>query len=119
MSRLQKMMELAARSNFEYLCLLDPESGCYERCGSDEKDVWPIPQEENFDAVVRDIRDNRVVLQERKCYYEKAVMKKVLEQMNHSGYHSYRYALADGTREAAFYWFEPTHTEILMIVTVV
>ena len=33
-----------------------------------------------------------------------------------NGQYRYRYTLTDGVREAAFYYFEPTHSDLLMTV---
>lgn len=116
MGRLQKIMELAVESAFQYLCLLYPESGTYEVCASSKDVLCKIPQKGDYSAVIESVRDLYIAPKERGSYYESTRMAHVIEQMNLLGKYSFQYTLADGIREAAFYWCDKAHKEILMTV---
>lgn len=117
LTRLDKIRELAVHSSFEYICLLHPDAGTYELYGNDGENSHDIPKHGNFDEVTRHIRDRLVVPEQREAYYENAPIHVVVARMEQrGGCYSYRYELVDGMREAEFYWFEPTHRELLMTV---
>ncbi len=115
--RLQKILELAVVFSFEYICLINVKTGKYYMYGNDGKNTHTIAQEGNFDEVTREIRDHHILPEHREEYYEKANLDNVLANMkNRTGNYSYRYSMFDGDREASFYWYEPTHSELLMTV---
>lgn len=114
---LHKLTELAVSTGFEYVCLVHLDSGAFELYGNDGKNTHTIPKRGDFDEATRLIRDTHVVSEERETYYDNAVIAHVVARMKENGgKYSYCYTLTDGVREAAFYYFELTHSELLMTV---
>ncbi|WP_367186324.1 diguanylate cyclase [Oscillibacter sp.] len=115
--RLHKIMELAVKCAFEYICLLHGDTGSYEVYASDGKNTHAVAQSGIVNDAVRQIRDCHILPGQRDAYYANAVLEHVVERMERqSGQYRYRYEMADGVREAEFCWYEPTHKEILMTV---
>ncbi|MBQ3104997.1 MAG: diguanylate cyclase, partial [Lachnospiraceae bacterium] len=115
---LHKVLELAVTSSFEYVCLINIEDGRYTLYG-DERNSHGVSAEGDFNAVTESIRDTFIEPRKRQAYYEAARLETLVEQMTNDtegNSYSYCYDMPDGGRRASFYWFEPTHTHLLMTV---
>ncbi len=113
---LYKVMELATTSSFEYICLVNVENGDYTLYGNIEN-KHDVAKQGNFDEITRYLRDNFILPEERADYYEKAKLSSVISHMaNENQTYNYYFHMQDGEREASFHWFEPTHTQLLMVV---
>jgi|GEM_PF-5487686 len=115
--RLNKLLQIAVASRFEYICLLHTGTGQYELYADDGLDTHGLAARGDYGAAVRAIRDQHVEPAEREAYSRNAALAAVIQRMeeNHGHYH-YRYRLKDGPREAEFYYYEPTHQELLLTV---
>ena len=116
--RLQKILELSAGSDLEYICLIDVLSRHYSTFSRNSDPSHVIPEAADFDEVTKFIRDTQVPPEDRDAYYANASLDHVFTRMNGTEErYSYRYTLTDGvTREAAFTWYEDSHFELLMTV---
>ena len=112
---MQKVLDLAVVSSFEYICLLNLSSGTYFLHG-DKENTHGVPDRGDFDAVTRTIRDQWIAPEERDAYYENANLGTIAARMRENGTYTYQYNMPDGTRQATFHWFEPTQTQVLMTV---
>ena len=115
--RLQKIMELAVSSSFEYIYLIHSDTGLYELYARNGKHTQAVPREGKFSEAIAAIRDMHVVPYDREEYFKNARLETVVHRMQETdGRYQYRYELYDGFREAQFYYFEASHNEILMTV---
>ncbi len=115
--RLQKVLQVAVASGFEYICLVNTATRRYSLYGTDGRNTHTILEEADFDEATRHIRDTGVPPEYRAAYYEAANLDHVLQVMRGSaGTYTYRYPLMDGVREASFHWYEDGHNEMLMTV---
>ncbi len=113
----QKMMKVAVKSTFEYICQIDITDGNYQMNANDGINTHNIEPSGCFEDATKYIRDNFVLPEFREEYYEQANLKTVVRHMNdNGGSYSYRYASADGVREASFYRFDSNQSMILMTV---
>ncbi len=115
--RLNKLLELAVASRFEYICLLHTVSGQYELFANDGLNSHGLPRQGDFDTEIAGIcqrlANAAAPSNDRGPFSLAAVLRDVREN---DGHFSYQYALADGPREAAFYAYESTYRELLVTV---
>ncbi len=116
--RLNKILSLSGMRDFEYICLIDVRGRSYSVLSTDGKNSHMIPETADFDTMTRYIRDTQIPHEKCSTYYENANLDYVLERMNTpGGSYSYQYTMTDAiTREAAFTWYEDSHSELLMTV---
>lgn len=113
---LQKVLELTVSSVFEYIALIDIGSSEYTIYGN-EQNIQAIPKHGSFDTLTQYFREHVIAPGKRDAYDQAAGLHTILEQMDGTDApYIYHYQAPDGPREAAFYWFEPTHSQILMTV---
>lgn len=116
--RLNKLFELSAKREFEYICLINVRDKSYNTFSRDSSNSHAVPEIADFELATKHIRDTQIPPEEREAYYKNAALDHVLEQMSgkNSSY-SYRYTMLDGvTQEAMFSWYEDSHAELLMTV---
>ncbi|MEG0392787.1 MAG: GGDEF domain-containing protein, partial [Anaerovoracaceae bacterium] len=115
--QLQKLLDLTAVSSFEYICLVHLEDRSFELFANDGQNTHSVPELGNFDLATQRIRDLHISQEEKEAYYAKANIETIIRRMKETGGHyRYRYVLEEGEREAEFFYYEPTHHELLMTV---
>ena len=113
---LQKVMTLAVKSSFEYICLINIKSGEYFLYG-DEVNTHNVADKGNFNEATKSICKNFISPAEQKAYYDNANLSAIIKGMRDTnGHYGYSYNMPDGKRRASFFYFEPTHTQVLMTV---
>ena len=114
---LEKVFELAVQTVFEYICLLDPEDGSYVVFGNDGQNTHHVPERGDYDQMVCAIRDELVLEEDKKAFFQQAVMENVVERLKKGdGRYSYLYRTRDGMRKASFYYYNADRTGILLTV---
>lgn len=114
--RMQKVLEIAVSTAFEYFCLVDVQLGTYTLYDNDGKNTHGITDTGVFDEVTVQISRSYISEEEQQEYFNKANLRTVINNMREKGAYQYQYTMPDGKREASFYWYEPTHAELLMTV---
>ena len=115
--RLQKVLELAVASTFEYICLISPDTRRYSMFGAGIQNAHGISQEGVYDQVIQSLRERYIQPEKWDTYCQEASLDTVMTQMqSNDGHYTYQYIMPDGLREVSFHWYEPSHTKLLMTV---
>lgn len=115
--RMDKVLDIAINTGFEYICVVHTEEGLYEICGNNVRNSHGVDKTGNFDKTVEMICREHIAPEDREEYLQNAKLDAVVRGMKETnGNYSYRYVLDGIVREVRFYYYEDTHNEMVMTI---